>query len=549
MAATYSKPVVVPRWADLMGSRVEPSEAKKTSGWLTAEKPPASYFNWLNGITGDWFKWLNERMADYPAVGGENIFAILNPATGGFQLQTIPAGGMECAIGLNVGFTAASAQGVSVGDERFKLFSATVNNKRLQFDTDYYFDFERVSNLFRYYAAGNLTLTLTASRFSLGNTLSTVPFQMAAGFVGTLGGTNTNQLDMFDVEFSVGATNESLRFSSYRLVNGTTADSAATYLVNRVGAVEKGWIRFSGVSGGNPYGIGEHVALGFGTLGGGTVGLYVNATGAYAHEMLPRSAGSSELGSETGPRQWARVVLGGATAEVESYSAATPPALWLQTKSGTTVTNRLRINNDGIFNFRDGTYLEVNGVAALEGEPSVTPGRGYSIGAPVLGNGLYVGSDGSVNLWRGGQRQINVYENLITLGDGYPNATASLRSQAALCMDFAVAPGSVISAGWPVYVANTVDHAVSPATTLGQLGIIGIAVRGGSPGEITSIAVSGIVQVSCTSAGITRGAYVRASSTIGLVTSVPTFGNDVIGVALETRAGAGTFRMVIRFGG
>jgi|GEM_PF-5815017 len=63
MAATYSKPTVIPRWADT-GTRTEPSSGKKDAGWTFEEAPPYNYENWLQGITGDWIKWINERFAD-----------------------------------------------------------------------------------------------------------------------------------------------------------------------------------------------------------------------------------------------------------------------------------------------------------------------------------------------------------------------------------------------------------------------------------------------------------------------------------------------------
>lgn len=62
-----TKPTKIPRWADT-GVRVEPGESKKDDGWVAPEKPPDTFFNWLQGISGDWFKWINERIFD-PTAG------------------------------------------------------------------------------------------------------------------------------------------------------------------------------------------------------------------------------------------------------------------------------------------------------------------------------------------------------------------------------------------------------------------------------------------------------------------------------------------------
>ena len=52
------KPTKLPRWATT-GSVTEPTEAKKDSGWLAAEKPPAQFFNWLFNIINQWCVYLD----------------------------------------------------------------------------------------------------------------------------------------------------------------------------------------------------------------------------------------------------------------------------------------------------------------------------------------------------------------------------------------------------------------------------------------------------------------------------------------------------------
>lgn len=54
-----ARPTKIPRWADdPEASIVEPPELKKDVGWEAAEKPPASYFNWLFFSIIEWVKWL-----------------------------------------------------------------------------------------------------------------------------------------------------------------------------------------------------------------------------------------------------------------------------------------------------------------------------------------------------------------------------------------------------------------------------------------------------------------------------------------------------------
>lgn len=63
MAATYTKPTKIPRWADT-GTKLEPAEGKKDEGWTYEEVPPYNWENWKSNLIGEWFKWLNERLFD-----------------------------------------------------------------------------------------------------------------------------------------------------------------------------------------------------------------------------------------------------------------------------------------------------------------------------------------------------------------------------------------------------------------------------------------------------------------------------------------------------
>lgn len=71
MAATYTKPTKIPRWADTSLNVTEPSSGKKDTGWLVNEIPPSSYENWRTRTLGEWFKWIDERIFDADA--GDSI--------------------------------------------------------------------------------------------------------------------------------------------------------------------------------------------------------------------------------------------------------------------------------------------------------------------------------------------------------------------------------------------------------------------------------------------------------------------------------------------
>ena len=54
------KPSKYPRWADVGGNIVEPSEAKKNIGWII-EKPPHNFFNWLLNLIYQWILYFDLR--------------------------------------------------------------------------------------------------------------------------------------------------------------------------------------------------------------------------------------------------------------------------------------------------------------------------------------------------------------------------------------------------------------------------------------------------------------------------------------------------------
>lgn len=70
------QPTELPRWADVGGDIVEPNSAKKDVGWVSAERPPAQYFNWILNLIYQWIEWLRSENHDtkvlnvHPSIGG-----------------------------------------------------------------------------------------------------------------------------------------------------------------------------------------------------------------------------------------------------------------------------------------------------------------------------------------------------------------------------------------------------------------------------------------------------------------------------------------------
>jgi hypothetical protein len=126
-----TKPTQVAEWADT-GSKVEPSEAKKDSGWVAPELPPDTYFNWWQNLVGNWTKWINERLFD----GGDSEDFKIQPPTpagvagdltlkggdgvgaGGHGGDVFATGGQPAGTDANGGFvvaTGGNATGTGTG--------------------------------------------------------------------------------------------------------------------------------------------------------------------------------------------------------------------------------------------------------------------------------------------------------------------------------------------------------------------------------------------------------------------------------------------------
>jgi len=56
-----AKPTSYPEWCSDEVGIVEPGEAKKDLGWISGEKPPFQYFNWLLNLIYKWVKFFAEE--------------------------------------------------------------------------------------------------------------------------------------------------------------------------------------------------------------------------------------------------------------------------------------------------------------------------------------------------------------------------------------------------------------------------------------------------------------------------------------------------------
>lgn len=133
-----AKPSTLPRWANLANPAdiVDPPSGKKDTGWLTAEKPPHSYFNWfmnlvylwavyLDGLTGEALTWTaahvhNRNVTFHKGADPEAITcdggATFTAASGATALTATAAGPGTAGLfnaGTNIGGRAVDATGNS----------------------------------------------------------------------------------------------------------------------------------------------------------------------------------------------------------------------------------------------------------------------------------------------------------------------------------------------------------------------------------------------------------------------------------------------------
>lgn len=123
-----ARPGTAPTWANT-GSKTDPGGGKRALGWIAGEKPPAQFFNWWQGLVGDWINALAlelDALVDIFTSG--NTFSGVNTFTahvdldggvdvnGGFDVET---GGVSVLGGGNVtvstGDVTATAGDVKAG--------------------------------------------------------------------------------------------------------------------------------------------------------------------------------------------------------------------------------------------------------------------------------------------------------------------------------------------------------------------------------------------------------------------------------------------------
>ena len=140
MAARFAKPKKTGRWAT-SGTRLEPAEEKKDSGWLFDEVPSSSVFNFIQGTAGKWQQWLDERFADGTT---PDDFVLKHPGSGVEALLCKP-GRLEIA-----------------GDPHFALDLAEGNPQIQFFDNSLgayehaaAMEFDRTGNQYAFYTSGS----------------------------------------------------------------------------------------------------------------------------------------------------------------------------------------------------------------------------------------------------------------------------------------------------------------------------------------------------------------------------------------------------------
>lgn len=200
MPATYAKPTTIPRWNDDLTNNTEPPEAKKDAGWIFQEIPPSTWENWKAQLNGQWWKWLDERLADG---SDENELVIKAPDSGadaikinaaliltdrrlsvtgqldgqfGLYSQYINVGGAApggvgdgiFAGGLNVGFDADPATDtVAIGDANVRLDASVINTPRWYTDASSWLGYDRPSASWGHIIAGSQKTLLDASGLRL----------------------------------------------------------------------------------------------------------------------------------------------------------------------------------------------------------------------------------------------------------------------------------------------------------------------------------------------------------------------------------------------
>ena len=157
--ATFTKPTLVPRWADVGGNIAVAPEGLKDVGWGNNQEPPAGIQNEWQNLVGEWFKWLDERLDD--GMSPDEV-ALLAPADASDAIK-FNEQGARILRGLAVGFDQNPPPGaIAFGDAQANLTNDGTL-VRLEFDTGDHIEFDRANNRMRFTIAGTLLFTLSAS--------------------------------------------------------------------------------------------------------------------------------------------------------------------------------------------------------------------------------------------------------------------------------------------------------------------------------------------------------------------------------------------------
>lgn len=108
-----AKPSIVPTWAT-GGTKTNPGGAKQATGWVFEEAPPFNYFNWWQGLVGDWTTWLDGRIDD-----DDVTFAFKATTTG--QTFSFEPDGSSSDIRTDIRQTAISNTAGAAGAPVFRL--------------------------------------------------------------------------------------------------------------------------------------------------------------------------------------------------------------------------------------------------------------------------------------------------------------------------------------------------------------------------------------------------------------------------------------------
>jgi hypothetical protein len=88
-----TKPVTLPRWANVGGDIVTPLTGKQDIGWVEGEDPPAPYFNWLFYNLYKWAEYLNDGAlsGNHSIAGNLSVTGTIDGATSERETVLHPA--------------------------------------------------------------------------------------------------------------------------------------------------------------------------------------------------------------------------------------------------------------------------------------------------------------------------------------------------------------------------------------------------------------------------------------------------------------------------